>query len=133
MTRTRRKLTRGSTVAAMGLLALSAIYPARAQVILDMSLISCEQYLEYSPSRQEMVAAWMSGYFNASINQPVVSVERFEYNKRVVTDYCREHRRESFMSAMQQSRVLIDIATWPVRAQKIARCYEKVATGGSGS
>ena len=42
-----------------------------------------------------MVAAWMSGYFNASINQPVISVERFEYNKRIVKDYCREHRRES--------------------------------------
>jgi acid stress chaperone HdeB len=103
MTRTRRKLTRRSTAAAMGLLALSATYPAGAQVILDMSLITCEQYLEYDPARKEMVAAWMSGYFNASINQPVVSLERFEYNKHVVTDYCREHRRESLMSAIRQS------------------------------
>ena len=103
MTRIRRKLIRGSSVATMGLLALSATTPASAQVILDMSLISCEQYLEYSPSRQEMVAAWMSGYFNASINQPVVSLEKFEYNKRVVTDYCREHRRETLMSAIRQS------------------------------
>jgi hypothetical protein len=31
-----------------------------------------------------MVAAWMSGYFNASVNRPVVSLERFEYNKHVV-------------------------------------------------
>ena len=49
-----------------------------------------------------MVASWMSGYFNASINQPVISVDRFEYNMRIVKDHCREHRRESFMSAMQQ-------------------------------
>ena len=93
-----------SAVAAIGLVALSAGVPARAQVILDMSLITCEQYLGYDAARQEMVASWMSGgYFNASINQPVVSLERFEYNKRVVTDYCREHRRETLMSAIRQS------------------------------
>jgi len=91
-----------SAVAAIGLVALSAGVPARAQVILDMSLITCEQYLGYDAARQEMVASWMSGYFNASINQPVISVDRFEYNMRIVKDHCREHKRESFMSAMQQ-------------------------------
>ena len=55
--------------------------PARAQVILDMSLITCQQYLGYDPRRQEMVASWMSGYFNVSINQPVVSFERFDNKK----------------------------------------------------
>jgi acid stress chaperone HdeB len=87
-----------SAVAAIGLVALSAGVPARAQVILDMSLITCEQYLGYDAARQEMIASWMSGYFNASI----ISVDRFEYNMRIVKDHCREHRRESFMSAMQQ-------------------------------
>jgi acid stress chaperone HdeB len=103
MTTIKGKQLYTSAVAAIGLFALSTTFPARAQVILDMSLITCEQYLGYDPARQEMVSAWMSGYFNASINQPVVSVERFEYNKRVVTDYCREHRRETLMSAIRQS------------------------------
>ena len=64
--------------------------PARAQVILDMSLITCQQYLGYDPRRQEMVASWMSGYFNVSINQPVVSFERFD-NKKEPSPIIAEH------------------------------------------
>ena len=103
MTTIKGKQIYTSAVAAIGLFALSTTFPARAQVILDMSLITCEQYLEYDPARKEMVATWMSGYFNASINQPIVRLEKFEYNKRVVTDYCRERRRETLMSAIRQS------------------------------
>ena len=62
----------------------------------------CQQYLGYDPRRQEMVASWMSGYFNASINQPVVSFERFDNNKRTVADYCRTHGYETLMSAIRQ-------------------------------
>lgn len=103
MSTTRRKLARGAIVIVSAVFVLSAAWSAHAQVILDMSLITCQQYLGYDPERQDMVAAWMSGYFNASINQPVVSFERFEYNKRTVSDYCRSHSRETLMSAIRQT------------------------------
>ena len=98
-----RKLPHGAIIIATAIFVLSAAPSARAQVILDMSLITCQQYLGYDPERQEMVASWMSGYFNASINQPVVSFERFEYNKKTVGDYCRSHGYETLMSAIRQT------------------------------
>jgi acid stress chaperone HdeB len=79
---------------------VSCVMPAQAQVILDMSLITCGEYLKSDPERQELVAAWMSGYFNASRNQPMLSFERFEYNKKSVTNYCKTHKPETLMNAI---------------------------------
>jgi hypothetical protein len=55
--------------------------PASAQVLLDMSLLKCVDYMKASPDRQELIAAWMSGYFNASRNQPIVDLSRFATTK----------------------------------------------------
>lgn len=100
---TQQKSAGGQIIAFSTMFLLIMLLPARAQVILDMSLITCQQYLGYDPERQEMVASWMSGYFNASINQPVVSFERFDNNKRTVADYCRTHGYETLMSAIRQT------------------------------
>ena len=46
----------------------AAALPASAQVIIEMSQITCRQYLTSEPDRRAMIAAWMSGYFSASRN-----------------------------------------------------------------
>jgi acid stress chaperone HdeB len=89
-----------SIMLAAAVASFSFALTAQAQVILDMSLITCGEYLKSDPERQEMVAAWMSGYFNASRNQPMISFERFEYNKKNVTNYCKTHQRETLMNAI---------------------------------
>jgi hypothetical protein len=68
-----------------------------------MSLITCKQYVESDLERQELIAAWMSGYFNASRNQPRVDFSRFARNKMLVAHYCKRHKLESLMSAIQRS------------------------------
>lgn len=58
---------------------------ARAQLILEMSMLTCKDYLEAPLDRQEWIAAWMSGYFNQERNMPTVDFKRFASNKRLVT------------------------------------------------
>jgi acid stress chaperone HdeB len=82
--------------------AVTLVGPARSQIILDMSLITCKQYVESDLERQELIAAWMSGYFNASRNQPRVDFSRFARNKMLVANYCKRHKLESLMSAIQR-------------------------------
>jgi acid stress chaperone HdeB len=52
-------------IVAAAVLGAACATPASAQVILDMSLITCKQFLEYPPERKDLVASWMSGYFSA--------------------------------------------------------------------
>jgi hypothetical protein len=77
--------------------------PAGGQIKVDMSNITCKQYLASDSSRQQMIAYWMSGYFRASRNQPVFDFQRFANNKRAVGNYCKKHGGETLMSAIQRS------------------------------
>ena len=54
--------------------------PPTGQVKVDMSLITCKQYLSSATERQEMIAYWMSGYFRASRSQPIFDFQRFANN-----------------------------------------------------
>ena len=77
--------------------------PPTGQVKVDMSLVTCKQYLASDADRQDMIAYWMSGYFQASRSQPVFDFARFANNKKAVANYCKKHERETVMSAIQNS------------------------------
>jgi hypothetical protein len=50
-----------------------------------------------------VLAAWMSGYFNAAKNQSMVDLARFERNRKAVEIYCKKHKLETLMSAIQRN------------------------------
>lgn len=91
-------------LAAPLLMAVSAL-PAKAQTILDMSLITCQQYFDAAPEQQKLIAWWMRGYFSAAKNLSVIDFRYVDYNTKIVTAYCRkkQNRYETLMSAIQQN------------------------------
>jgi acid stress chaperone HdeB len=76
---------------------------AGGQVKVDMSLITCKQYLGSDPERRNMIAAWMSGYFRASRAQPVFDFQRYANNRTAVSKYCKKRGGETLMNAIQKS------------------------------
>jgi acid stress chaperone HdeB len=88
-------------VVAVALLTANSYSPVEAQVILEMSALTCRNYLEAPPERQNLMAAWMSGYFNAARNMPTVDFGRYATNKRLVAEHCRAHRDENLMRAIE--------------------------------
>lgn len=101
--RTSANLLRHATIAACALPLAALSNPANAQVVLDLTMITCGQYMEQSRDNQDVLAAWMSGYFNAARNQSMVDLARFERNRKVVEKYCRSHKPETLMSAIQRN------------------------------
>jgi acid stress chaperone HdeB len=77
--------------------------PAKAQVVVEMSRITCGQFIDYSFDRQEVIGAWMSGFFNASQDRKILDITRYQENSKRVSDYCKKHRKEPLMSAIQRS------------------------------
>lgn len=94
---------RKTLIASAIVLSAIAASEARAQVVLDMTMLTCRQYLEADKTRQDLIAAWMSGYFNAARNNPVFNATQFTSNRNRVTAYCKKHRPETLMSAIQRS------------------------------
>src|SRR5271167_361487 len=88
-------------VVAAALFIAGAYNPAKAQLILEMSALTCKNIIEAPPDRQELIAAWMSGYFNAERNMPTVDFGRFATNKKLVAKYCRSHRKANLMRAIR--------------------------------
>jgi acid stress chaperone HdeB len=76
--------------------------PAKAQTIVEMSALKCGDYLGSPPERQEQFAAWMSGYFNAERNMPMVDLKRFATNKKLVEKYCRGHKKDNLMNVIRK-------------------------------
>jgi acid stress chaperone HdeB len=101
-TKTFRTKLFSSALLAAALCAASTGRPASAQVILDMSLLGCSDYLSSDPERQELIAAWLSGYYNAAKNQPIVDLKRFRANKALVEKYCKKNKKDNLMNAIQK-------------------------------
>jgi hypothetical protein len=75
--------------------------PPTGLIKIDMSLVTCKQYLASDTQRQDMIAYWMSGYVQASMNQPKFYFRQFATDKNIVTKYCKKHGNETLMSAIQ--------------------------------
>jgi acid stress chaperone HdeB len=77
--------------------------PATAQVTIDLSLVTCKQLLAADPERQTLISSWMAGYFSASKNLNVVDFRYAERNRKVIGNYCKTHKSDTVMNAMQKN------------------------------
>src|SRR5215211_7389915 len=57
------------------LLVVIPTLPARAQTMVDMSLISCDQFLKSPSERKAVLSSWMGGYFSSMKNQATIRSE----------------------------------------------------------
>ena len=64
---------------------------------------TCKELLASDPDRQVLISSWMAGYFSASKNLNVVDFRYAERNRRVLGNYCKTHRTDTVMNAMQKN------------------------------
>ena len=89
-------------VASCFALLLTSIVPASAQVVIDLSVITCKQLLESDTERQSLISSWMSGYFSATKNLSELDFRYVKRNATVVANYCKTHKSDTVMNAMQE-------------------------------
>jgi acid stress chaperone HdeB len=92
-----------NAIASFCLLLVTTIAPAHAQVVIDLSLITCRQLLESDAERQILISSWMSGYFSATKNLNELDFRYVRRNTKVVGNYCKTHKSDTVMSAMQKN------------------------------
>ncbi len=49
---------------------------AQAQVVVDVSKITCDQYVHAKITTPNLIAAWLSGYYNAKRNNRIIDLAR---------------------------------------------------------
>ncbi len=80
-----------------------AVPTAKAQVVLDMSLITCGQFLKAPEADKALISSWMSGYFMSSKNLLDVDMRYVERNHAVVGKYCKKHMNDKLMDAVAKN------------------------------
>jgi acid stress chaperone HdeB len=70
------------------LLALLFSEHARAQVMVDVSKITCDQFATYKIANPEYIAIWLSGYYHGTRGDMTVDVQTFSADAKKVEGYC---------------------------------------------
>ena len=83
---------------------LAASRFAQAQVTVDVTKINCDQFVHHKISEPRLIAAWLSGYYNAKRNNRVIDLEAFDDDMSKVKNYCSDEKnfKVPVMKAVEQ-------------------------------
>ena len=99
MNRLRMSLSLGSLI----LISIAAPATSEAQIAVNMSLLTCGQFLAMSPDQSRIYAAWMSGWFNQKIGTTYVNLEAYARNVENVKAWCATNPGELLMTGLQRA------------------------------
>jgi acid stress chaperone HdeB len=80
--------------------ALVAVPVAQAQVTIDISKITCDQFLGYKIINPNDIAMWLSGFYNAQHGNTIFDTEILAAQKRELQDYCLQNPKVPVMQAI---------------------------------
>ena len=80
---------------------VSALIPAQAQVTVDLSKITCDQFFMNTITFSQYIVMWLSGYYNGKRNNTIIEPEAIKKNEEKVKLYCFDHRETTVMDAVK--------------------------------
>jgi acid stress chaperone HdeB len=61
---------------------------AEAQVQLDLSKVTCDQFVHHKVGSPRVMAAWFSGYYNGKRDNLIIDMKDFEASLNKVQNFC---------------------------------------------
>ena len=74
---------------------------AHAQVTIDMSRITCAEYLAMPPAQSASFSAWMSGWFNQKTGYVFIDLDAYARNVANVKAWCVSNPTQTVMAGLQ--------------------------------
>lgn len=88
------------TVSLSFVLLLAATAAPKAQVTIDVSKVSCEQFALYKVASPETLAIWVHGYYSGKRGNTLVDVEALKANMKKLRDYCVQNPEAPLLDAV---------------------------------
>jgi acid stress chaperone HdeB len=82
-------------------MALLASATAHAQVTVDITKITCRQFLIGRVVPTKSIALWFSGYYNGKQHVTVVDMGTLRSNAEKIKDACRLHQDDTVMKTVE--------------------------------
>jgi acid stress chaperone HdeB len=80
---------------------LVASAPATAQK-LDLSTVTCKQFLDSGERTMSMVLMWITGFLTDEDEPPVVDFDKLKVDAGKLADYCRKNPTTNLMTAAEE-------------------------------
>jgi len=74
---------------------------AQAQMILDISKVTCDQFVTYKITNPNNIALWLAGYYNGKRSDTIVDTLGLSENIRKLQEYCLTHMEIPLMQAAE--------------------------------
>jgi len=87
-------------ILAAAMLALTV--PAKAQVGIDMSLITCGQFAALPEADKLLVSSWLGGYYSSTKNLTTIDSRYVKRNHEVIGKYCAEHKGDKLLTVVME-------------------------------
>ena len=73
-----------------------------AQVTIDMSKVTCGQYVLYQIPHSDYIPFWLLGYYSAKRGTTIVDTQEFKANADKVKQYCQINSDVPIMQAVER-------------------------------
>jgi acid stress chaperone HdeB len=77
---------------------LTASSMAPAQVTVDVSKITCDQFVKYEIADPKLIAIWISGYYQGLHKNPIVDKHQTLQSVDKLEEYCFKHPNDLVMN-----------------------------------
>ncbi|HEX4411275.1 MAG TPA: HdeA/HdeB family chaperone [Xanthobacteraceae bacterium] len=76
---------------------------AQAQSSIDITKVTCSQYLFDKIAPSKSIAVWLAGYYNGTRHNTSIDLTRMDQDIDKVEDYCRLHQDATLMDAAKNA------------------------------
>jgi len=83
---------------------LAAATPAHAQK-LDLSTVTCKQFIESGKETISLILMWMAGYFTDEDDPPIVDFDKMQEDAKKLGAYCAQNPTAGLITAAEETIV----------------------------
>ena len=83
------------------MLACVASLGTQAQVALDVTKMTCEQFATYKVANPKLIGIWLNGYHHGARGDTVVDVQQLDTDTKKIQDYCIQNPDVPLMQAVE--------------------------------
>jgi len=89
----------GRILFALAFLTLS--FGANAQVMVDLSKTTCDQFVKYKVADPKLISAWLSGYFHGKRGDTMVDTLKLNSDADAVEAFCFKNHDAPLMPSVE--------------------------------
>jgi acid stress chaperone HdeB len=96
----------------MFLVLLAMLYSvnARGQEVIDVSKITCDQFVTYKIENPKYIAIWLSGYYHGIHGDMTVDIQTLAADAKKVENYCLS---KPDVPLIQAVKTVLDVSAGP--------------------